>query len=580
MLPFILPGARTRRRRQAAVLAAALAVLAGPAAAQTPLAVGDSARGTLQNVQDRDTVRLQLGAGDSVDVGVFSHTQNWMRIAVTVRNPQGTEVGRNTRASRPHYVAPGAAEIVAAVIAPSTGIYTVVVGDDPNNGFLACPCSYTLRTRRAGPVLVSDGRDLYVNRVQGSGPVEVGQYTVRNVGVGSASFAVNLDSAGSWLGSDRPGGTVTGPNRQPVTVRMTASPGTLPMGVYDGTFSLDYPGDVWNGSRWYRAFLRLYDPAAVVLDSTTYTQLARTAVAPDGKVVVFSDRALVRMDPVTGVAEPWVTGLGPYAGGMAFGADSALYIGDWDTRRILRITPAGRVSTFFSVEGTPVDVEVLPDGTVFVAVDGTQIVRRSPDGEVATLVTLPASSNPLYGIAYLEGWIYYAHDGQLRRVNASTGVDQVRGPLPRAAGWMLWSLQAGASGRLYAVGSSHLLVLDDMGGLQGHLWPPGDVNSFALADGVIFGTSGAYMTWKLALDDGPARHDALVGDPSRDGQITSADALGVLSHVVGKPLPAGWSMDVRGDANCDGEVTAVDALIILSRVVEKDVSAFCVGGRR
>jgi hypothetical protein len=71
-----------------------------------------------------------------------------------------------------------------------------------------------------------------------------------------------------------------------------------------------------------------------------------------------------------------------------------------------------------------------------------------------------------------------------------------------------------------------------------------------------------------------------VGDPSGDGQITSMDALGVLSAVVGKPVPAGWSLQLRGDANCDGQVTAVDALIILSQVVQKDVSGFCIGSRR
>jgi M6 family metalloprotease-like protein len=69
----------------------------------------------------------------------------------------------------------------------------------------------------------------------------------------------------------------------------------------------------------------------------------------------------------------------------------------------------------------------------------------------------------------------------------------------------------------------------------------------------------------------------LVGDLSGDGAVTAQDALGVLSSLVGRALPAGWNAAVGGDADCDGEVTAVDALIILSRVVGKDVSQFCIG---
>lgn len=69
----------------------------------------------------------------------------------------------------------------------------------------------------------------------------------------------------------------------------------------------------------------------------------------------------------------------------------------------------------------------------------------------------------------------------------------------------------------------------------------------------------------------------MIGDASGDGQITSLDALGVLSWAVGKPLPAGWNVSAGGDVNCDGQVSALDALIILSKVVGKDVSQFCIG---
>lgn len=88
-----------------------------------------------------------------------------------------------------------------------------------------------------------------------------------------------------------------------------------------------------------------------------------------------------------------------------------------------------------------------------------------------------------------------------------------------------------------------------------------------------------------------------VGDVTRDGKITAADALAVLVHVVGKTLPQGFSVDPDGDAACRGNVvgihpqgnvhklhhmgtssiTALDALSILARVVGKNPPDACVG---
>jgi hypothetical protein len=71
--------------------------------------------------------------------------------------------------------------------------------------------------------------------------------------------------------------------------------------------------------------------------------------------------------------------------------------------------------------------------------------------------------------------------------------------------------------------------------------------------------------------------NAIRGDVNNDGQVTTLDALAVMSHVVGKTLPTGYTMVPNGDANGDGQVTAADALVILSYVVGKDVSQFPVG---
>ena len=563
-----------RRRAALPLVLAALASLAAPAHAQ--LAVGDSVRGVISALTEVDTVHLAVTAGQTVDIGAFSRTRNWYDLALTIRDDLGGVVGTSPRVTRPNYRPGGSAEIAPRIPVPRTGTWTVLVGDGPRSGFNSCPCTYAVHTRPAGPVLVSSGPDLYVNAVAGSATRVVGDFEVRNVGVSSASFAVNLDSAGPWLVPDRPGGTAHGPTGPPVTVRMTAAPAALPPGGYDGTFSFDFPDDVWNGSYWYRALLYLSDPRGVVLDTTLYTQMSATAIAPDGMLVVVGDRMLARMDPQTGAWTPWVTGLEMYLGHMAHGADSVLYLADRTVPRILRITPQGQVSTLFTMAAAPLDIEVLRDGTLFVS-GGGSIIRRTPDGQVSTLVSGMGDETAL---AYRDGWIYYANRDRLRRVNAQTGVDQDRGALPSRF-WTIWDLEVGESGRLYANGFfGEVNVMDTEARLLDQLWPPGGANSFVLGDSVMYGTSGAFMTWRMPLADTRARQDALVGDPSMDGQITSADALGVLAWVVGRPLPEGWTIAVRGDADCDGEVTAADALVILSKVVGKDVSAFCVGGRR
>ncbi|MEW5928542.1 MAG: invasin domain 3-containing protein [Gemmatimonadota bacterium] len=69
------------------------------------------------------------------------------------------------------------------------------------------------------------------------------------------------------------------------------------------------------------------------------------------------------------------------------------------------------------------------------------------------------------------------------------------------------------------------------------------------------------------------------GDVNRDGGVTAVDALAVLSHVVGKPLPATYTVQQDGDADGNGQVTALDALVILGHAVGRDVARYPVGRR-
>jgi photosystem II stability/assembly factor-like uncharacterized protein len=69
----------------------------------------------------------------------------------------------------------------------------------------------------------------------------------------------------------------------------------------------------------------------------------------------------------------------------------------------------------------------------------------------------------------------------------------------------------------------------------------------------------------------------LRGDANLDGQVSALDAQGILTGVVGLPLPTGWVLSPNGDANCDGRVAALDAQIVLSFVVGLPTTQFCVG---
>jgi len=595
MIPFIrTPRPAGRSWISAAVLAAVMLLaprpaVAGSAAGEPPaagtaaLALGDSAVGTLSSLPQRDTFTLALTAGDTVDVGVFSRTRLWSRPGLTLVDDLGAAVGFR-RVTRPGHRPGGAAEIVIAVAVPRTGTYRLVVSDatEAPNQFYGCPCSYAVYSRRAGPVLEATGEE--INRTLREGTAAAPpdpEFRVYNRGSGSATFTVVFDTAVNWLTPSRTAGTAFGAppggsTATPVVVRMTVSAAGLAKGYRGGMISFQGPDDVWNGVDWFRALVYVYAAGTVMLDSPLYG--STLAVAPDGTLAIVGGGLVYRVDPATGTSTPWTSGLSQFLGATAFGADSALYVADRVENRVLRISPAGVVSTLFTTAEAPLGVEVLPDGTVFASA-GRALIRRSPQGTLTTLLTRPFREHMSteMPIAYLDGWLYYVDNGQLGRVDAVTGVDELRGSV---SGTLLWGLEAGRSGRLYAGDIfGGVAVLDDTGHEVERLYPP-SVGALGLGDGVLYGTGSPYQIWKLPLADGPATADVLVGDPSRDGQVTSLDALGVLSYVVGKPLPAGWNMRMGGDADCDGEVTAVDALVILSKIVGKDVAAFCVGSRR
>ncbi|HEU4562149.1 MAG TPA: dockerin type I repeat-containing protein, partial [Longimicrobium sp.] len=86
------------------------------------------------------------------------------------------------------------------------------------------------------------------------------------------------------------------------------------------------------------------------------------------------------------------------------------------------------------------------------------------------------------------------------------------------------------------------------------------------------GVSGESAPRNAAQGGTPAAQAAweMRGDVNGDGGMDAVDALAVLSHVVGKALPATFVVQPQGDVSRDGAVTAADALLMLEYRVGRD----------
>lgn len=74
----------------------------------------------------------------------------------------------------------------------------------------------------------------------------------------------------------------------------------------------------------------------------------------------------------------------------------------------------------------------------------------------------------------------------------------------------------------------------------------------------------------------PTKAATIVGDVNGDGVVTPADALAILTSLVGDKVPAGYNI-ANGDADGDGQITSLDAQIILAYAVGLQVSQYPVG---
>ncbi|HEX8395784.1 MAG TPA: M6 family metalloprotease domain-containing protein [Longimicrobium sp.] len=583
-----------------------------------PLAVGDSATGQVASVGAVATFPLVMTAGDVVDVGAFvTGGQSTFHPYVELYSPAGALVASSTvhRLNR-NWILP-------RYTAAAAGTYSVRVRDRRTSTDLnKYTGSFKLRTRRSGVVIVTEG-EIDPRFVPAGSPAVRDTVWVYNVGApGTATFTATPVKGEPWMTVSVPGGitpevgsatlldALAAPERvhaRPLPGRLEAgamgaapaapraapagavpvqavlTPGSLAQGYYYDDILIQVAGDPWNQGMAALVDLRLHSPAARVMNETVNAYPGTMARGPQGQVVMASGSGLVRIDPVTGAATPWVSSLSSELGGMEFAADGTLYVADYAGKRLLRVRPDATWTVAVTGTSAATDVAVLPTGTVFVSM-GSTLVRMPAGGTAAVALT---SSRTTFADVMVynpaDGWLYYASGTALRRYNPATNADEARGTIDTGP---LLSLDVGRSGRLYGMENQFfggVLVMETTGTVVGRMWSPGIGYGLALAHGTLYGSSIILtdQVWSMPVDDSPAGGTpGIAGDANGDGTITAQDALGVLSAVVGKSLPAGWNLAIGGDANCDGQVTSIDALIILSRVVSRDVSQFCIGTNR
>jgi M6 family metalloprotease-like protein len=566
---------------------------------------GDSIAGRISAVGERDTVVVQVAASDVLDFGLFDTGVAPFAPTMTLLTSSGSTQ------SLPVLPTGGFAGVrrgrISAGRSLAPGTYRVVVASPAGTG------DYVLKVRRAGPVPATEPVTRIYVPVALNGTAGTDTLWIFNGGRGSSTLAATVSGA-DWLQVANPTGQVTA---SPAGAAAADAPAQPAGGAYAG--ALQRPGtpgeaegaeaprpaapvagahplvltatrggrtqgdhlayvvtrlaDDWAGPSVVEVRMRVYEREVVLLTpDKMYSRPVALAVAPEGDLaVVLVNGHVLRMNPQTGAFTHWATTTTSAWWGMAFGPDSTAYIAEW--QRVARVARNGAVTTVLSTSGTVYDVVVTPAGDLFAAADDG-LWRRTRAGVLTRL-----TSEWTYGVAYnaADGMVYASVNGApIRRVNPATGVVATVTPSDNS---VQQQLEIGAGGAFY--GRSYYLTYADLrrmtpsGQLDRSFWTPQPFpQAMALGpDGTMYGTAGDRVFRLKVEGELPPSHVA--GDVTGDGAVTAQDALGVLSSIVGRTLPGGWTA-AWGDANCDDQVTAQDALIILSHSVGRDVSQFCV----
>ncbi len=471
------------------------------------LALGDSARDTVDLGGSRARFEVQLTKGDTVDVITNG---GFLADYLPVRAPLltlGAPVGRYQQ--------------YLGIVVPETRAYLFHVDRIPH------PCSgsgsgcslgfalpYRLVVRRSGPVMNTINSGYFANRVVRQGEVTHDTMWVQNVGAGSFDLLATIDSA-PWAGVVArvavPGPTrldtiLGGPHASGVVpIVLTLDARTLVSGVYRGTLNLQAAGvfDVYGGGP---GSLRGRTVQAIVYDSLVRygpapsSPSSMIASTPSGTLYVQTSNGVSRYDTLTGSLSAHVA-IAPYSSPIRLGPDGAAY-GAYGTR-ILRVGRSGD-STEISTGGAFANhLVVLPDSRIYFFGLDRKLYRIGADGMRSDVITLNAASVSGGNLVFnpTNNSLYFMEGSSLHRVDLSRRTEEViplrLRPCNAAVVYVcapsavdtpdLFTVDG--SGRLYGAGSGVVVISPD-GTVVEEFLPGRKVNGLAVVGNTLFGSTG------------------------------------------------------------------------------------------
>jgi streptogramin lyase len=194
-------------------------------------------------------------------------------------------------------------------------------------------------------------------------------------------------------------------------------------------------GDLYATNEDHAGVLKV-DRSGVVSTITNIPFAYGIAREPSGTLVVAdyngtANSGLTRVDPTNGTKQ-FLTSevpLGASFYGVAAAPDGTIYVAQNGTGGLLRIPPGGTPSVFADQVTEPVDVEVDIDGTLLVTDQGTNpntLDRVNPTTGAITPVATVDASVRLYGLTRgVDGFIYAAdisNPDAVVRIDPKTGV--------------------------------------------------------------------------------------------------------------------------------------------------------------
>lgn len=268
--------------------------------------------------------------------------------------------------------------------------------------------------------------------------------------------------------------------------------------------------------------------------------------------------------------------------GIAFGRDGSLYIADTDNNRIRRVAPNGAISTFagsgtsdtpgFGGDNgpataarfdTPFAVAVGPDGSVYIADNGNNRIRRvAPNGTISTFAgngtatfsgdggpASAASINSPYGITVApDGTVYFADssNSRIRRVTPNGTISTFAGNGNfQSTGDGGPAISAAFTAPLgLTLGSDNSLYIADYGAQRiRRVTPSGTIATFA-GNGGFFG-DGAGATLASLFTPSTAAvgpdNSVYIADTANN-RIRRLTPDGIITTVAGTGVPG-----ARGD---------------------------------